>query len=494
MRTKKIIAALAAATLLCGTVAGCGTKPVSLGTAANTLTVSRASYLASKGRVHAQDISNVIAFIDTLESVVGDIGDYTTSYDPDTNTVYATTATGNIAFALDDKGYVQFASASGSPATKERLSQGIVQVTIGNAMSNKVSGILNQVEQTKWLNSINANVIAAEMEGFEVTPLDTSMMYFETPALAQLSISDLMPSDLEREVFGTGRLEMPVLTESLSDYGIEDLTNYYESPTLVKFWPGVNMDNITAEVDKIINDGIAVGESFADATLEKPQMEIPEWTLGDYKLPSSFSDGTSTNLGSQTLDAYNNFYSSLSSWKDQLISQEIAAQQAGMGSITQSDNAGKAQINDKINSSKENINNAIKDAQQNTANKNNAASNKVDAQNKVNAGKVDNHTQSGLKDSADAQKENVQGHKDTWGNFNDTVVNAAQGAQSDMQDYDNGLNDLSDALNDKLQHHGILGSGIGFGNIKDMPSAPDAPKVDIPTGEGIPAVPGSSKK
>lgn len=99
------------------TLAGCE-KPVNVGSSASTIEVDRGAYFAQKNNVKAQDISNVIEFIDSIEKIAGDIGAYTTSYDPDTSTVYATTDDGNIAFYLDDQGYVMFASANGTLETK----------------------------------------------------------------------------------------------------------------------------------------------------------------------------------------------------------------------------------------------------------------------------------------------------------------------------------------------------------------------------------------
>jgi len=349
MKAKKLIAH-ALSVLLIGALAGCS-QPVSVGGGASAIHIDRGEYLALKNGMTTQDISSVIDFIDNLESVVGDIGDYTTSYDKNTNTVYATTDTGNIAFHLDENGNVVFASANGSVETKTRLNQGITRVSIGNCIANQVSGVLSQVEQTKWLNAINANVIAAEVGGVNFTQLDTSLMYFETPAL-----DNLLASDLERDVYGAGQISMPVLTETLANYGVQDMTNYYESPTLTKFWTGIDLSDMEASINQIVEDGIALGNNYANATLERPGLEVPEWSLTSYTLPSTFSDGTSTgNLGAQTLSAYEGFNTSLNSWKSSLLEQEEQAQLDGWADIQSANENGLNSITSIINDSQSSI-------------------------------------------------------------------------------------------------------------------------------------------
>lgn len=382
MKAKKFAAVLLAATLLIGALAGCDQAPVSVGNGTSTITVDRGEYLALKTGVTTQDISSVIDFIENLESVVGDIGDYTTSYDKDTNTVYATTDTGNIAFYLDANGDVVFASANGSLETKTKLNQGITRVSIGNYVANQVSGVLNQVEQTKWLNTINANVIAAEIGGTNFTQLDISLMYFETPAL-----DNLMASDLERDVYGIGQVTMPVLTDTLASYGIQDLTNYYESPTLTKFWTGIDMSDMEASITQIVEDGISMGMNYANATLESPNLEVPEWSLSSYTLPSTFSDGTPTgNLGAQTLSAYESFSASLNNWKSSLLEQEEQAQldgwanlqaanQSGLDSVTSAINSNQSSILEQAAANQSTINSMTSSAINSVTDKTNAASN-----------------------------------------------------------------------------------------------------------------------
>lgn len=345
MNIKKASAILAASAILMSTLAGCE-KPVNVGSSASTIEVDRGAYFAQKNNVKAQDISNVIEFIDSIEKIAGDIGAYTTSYDPDTSTVYATTDDGNIAFYLDDQGYVMFASANGTLETKTKLNQAIVEVTIGNAFKNGINDVFNMPEQKKWLNEINANVVAAEVDdiGVSIESLDPTIMYFDTPAL-----DAVVSSDLERDVFGVGVATMPVLTEELEEYGIMDLTNYYEAPNLSKFWSPMDTSKMEENINELMEQGQSMSDEFYEnATLENPGEEVPEWSLGSYKLPSEFSDGTSTTLGEETAEAYEQFYSDLKAWRDEVFDDELAAQQDGIASILEeaSDNSAELNVSD----------------------------------------------------------------------------------------------------------------------------------------------------
>ena len=75
---------------------------------------------------------------------------------------------------------------------------------------------------------------------------------------------------------------------------------------------------------------------------------MPEWSLGSYKLPSEFSDGTSTTLGEETAEAYEQFYSDLKAWRDEVFDDELAAQQDGIASILEeaSDNSAELNVSD----------------------------------------------------------------------------------------------------------------------------------------------------
>lgn len=482
MKAKKIAVVSLAAALLIGVLAGCS-QAVSVGNGASTIQIDRGEYLALKTGVTTQDISSVIDFIDNLESVVGDIGDYTTSYDKDTNTVYVTTDAGNIAFYLDANGDVVFASANGSIETKAKLNQGITRVSIGNYVANQVSGVLNQVEQTKWLNTINANVIAAEIGSTNFTQLDTSLMYFETPAL-----DSLMASDLERDVYGVGQVTMPVLTDTLANYGIQDLTNYYESPTLTKFWTGADLSDMESTINQIVEDGIALGMNYANATLESPSLEVPEWSLSSYTLPSTFSDGTSTgDLGAQTMSAYEGFSSALNNWKSDLLVKEeqaqldgwgdiAAANQSGLDSVTSAISNNSSSLQQQTIANQNSVNDKTSSAISSITDKNNAASNATSDKTNSALGSVSNQNAAASATTADKT--------------NSAIANAntqTSAAQNGVAAQSGANQQLVDAAKEAGQEITASKEGSADGSVEGSLRQQDSQALEnYKTGEGSP--------
>lgn len=368
---KKVLAGVLTVTALSMALSGCS-EAKSVGSAAPGITAKRTSYFAAKsGNVKSKDITSVIAFMDSLKAAVGtnELDNYSTSYDADANTVYVTTDKANIAFRLDDNGDVLFASANGSPETKATLNKSIAAVYLSGGNTNQVQSIWRQAQETQWLNQINANVVKKAVSGTQMEALDTSLTAYELPEM-----TSMQQSDLERGLYGTG-LEMPVLTDTLEEYGVTDLSNYYESIDMSQFYNGKTSD-IQSEIDALNNSGHSLRDSFSNLSLEQPGSDVPEWTLSSYKLPSSFSDGTSTgSLGEATTKAFNSFNSALQKWQDELWAKEEAAQDEEGSKIQQSNTSGNATVLNKISQNTSLINSTQKNNLAAVNNKNAAASN-----------------------------------------------------------------------------------------------------------------------
>lgn len=418
MYKKSIALALCAAVAVLS-LTGCGSVE-RIANSADTITIDRGEYLALKnGMVTAQDISSVIAFMGALETTVDGLGEYTTSYDAETNTVYVITEKGNIAFRLDDDGNVLFAAANGTGGNKAELSQGILETQIANVVANRVRGVFDEVEQTKWLNTINANVIAAEIGAAQFTALDTSLMYFSTPALDRLATTDY-----ERDILETGKLTMPVLTEHLDSYGITDLSNYYEAPSLVKFWPDMDMSNMESKIDEMVSNGVALSEQFSNIELEAPSTAIPEWTLSSYSLPSTFSDGSSTSLGAETLSAYNSFYGSLSAWRDALVQDELNAQNNAITALNQANTFGNESVQKQVEANNAMLSSLSSSYRQSSANRTQSAFGNVGAAGSQSQGSV-----SGFYANGQAQTQSqTEAEHDKNEEVRDAFVEIVQGA------------------------------------------------------------------
>lgn len=383
----KKIAAFTISAVLVFSLAGCGSAPVATGSKAPEVSTERLGYLAQlKQGVTAADISDVMAFMKTLTAIVGEdvIGEYTTSYDADTETVYVTTKSANIAFRLDSDGNVMFASANGSPSVKSALNQAIAKIYIGTGRANSVENLFDEIEETRWLNSINSNVALKSIESFSMDTLDTTLKtetpVFDTDAYTfsassgSSSLSTL--SSIQRLL--SEDLELPVLTTKLESYGVTDLTNYYESPSLSKFWKEVDYSSINSEIDSITGGAKTLQDYYTSLELESPDMEVPEWSKETYKLPSSFSDGTSTTIGKETLDAFNEYQSDLSAWRDELWQKELEAQIEGNKNIQDSNNKGNATIIDKVTENNNSLLEELKNNQAATDKKNDEAASNLE--------------------------------------------------------------------------------------------------------------------
>lgn len=389
----KKIAIITVSAALIFSLAGCGSAPVATGSKAPEVSAERIGYLAQlKQGVTAADISDVIAFMNTLTAIVGEdtIGEYTTSYDADTETVYVTTKNANIAFRLDSDGNVMFASANGTPSVKSALSQAIAKIYIGTGRANSVESLFDKIEETRWLNAINSNVALKSIESFstdvplgsvELKELDTSLNT-ETPVFDDVEIHGFSASSGSSTLSSLQRklsedLELPVLTSKLQSHGVTDLTNYYESPSLSKFWKEVDYTDINKEIESVTSGGKTLQDYYTSLELESPDMEVPEWKKETYKLPSSFSDGTSTTVGKETLDAFNDYQSDLSAWRDELWQKEMEAQVEGNKHMQDVNNKGNTTIIDKVNQNNSALLEELKNNQAATDKKNEEAANNV---------------------------------------------------------------------------------------------------------------------
>lgn len=311
---KKAIVFVTLVCVLC--LAGCG-QIIPLGTSAPDITPNRGSNLT--GNVTQKDMSGAAAFMAALNATLDDpLTDYTLTYDPDTHTAYAADAGRTVALKLDNDGNVIMASAAGMADAKESLSRGIAEVFIGTGKANEVKQLFDKIEETRWLNSINASVAIKEAEGFSLEPLDTTLMDATLPNIAELDTT----------------LTMPTLTAQLESAGLQDLTNYFESPSLPSLWTEADIDSVMGDIADIEKNGQSLKDIYEGYTVPSPDMPVEKWTIDEFELPSSYGDGTPTQSGQAVADAYKKFNDSLKAWKN-----EISLTQSG--STSADDTAGE---------------------------------------------------------------------------------------------------------------------------------------------------------
>ena len=87
--------------------------------------------------------------------------------------------------------------------------------------------------------------------------------------------------------------------------GLDDLTDYFESPSLGKYWTDIDTDDIQDDIAKVEQNGTSLRDLFHSYQLEAPEeVELDtSWKEDDMdlsmdtpELPDSFGDGTSTCL------------------------------------------------------------------------------------------------------------------------------------------------------------------------------------------------------
>lgn len=315
---KRIFPLTAVSLLLAITLTACS-QPISLGTAAPDIRTDRGDYLAQKNATsNAVDISSVIAFVETMNQTLSpeeQIKDYTTSYDAEDHTVFVKSDKGTLAFRLDSNNDVQFVSSSGTPEEKAALSHGIAAVYIGLGEANSVDALFNQAEETRWLNNINCKVVEGNINSFALSDLDLSLLDATPPSIEGSSdVQDLID----------GGLQMPVLTDKLEEAGLDDLTDYFESPSLNKYWTGIDTDSIHGDISKIESNGTSLRDYFNTIKLDPPadteidtswKEESPNWNVETPTLPGGFSDGTSADLDGAANDTLKEFQNKLDGFK-----------------------------------------------------------------------------------------------------------------------------------------------------------------------------------
>lgn len=480
---KKKCISLFAIGLALSVLAGCQQSGPAIGSSAPDVSNARTEYLASVSVKKTKDISQVIAFMDTLQKITGNknLKKYETSYDPQTETVYVTTAKANIAFHLDESGNVMFASANGDPTTKAALSQAITKVYMGSRITSAVDSVIAKAEETRWLNEINTQVAQATLMTLPETDVASLLKLPEltaptvtTTTNVGVAISDdvvqlitdaftlKMPNlnayaktDLEHAL--EGGLEMPKFTDYLTEYGASDLTNYYEAPSVAEFWKGIDMSGVQREIDNLNQSGISLKNSFDGLKLENPELDVPTWTLKGYSLPSKFSDGTSTNsMGQATLNAFNGFQSSLDSYATSLAQKEVEERLKAAEEYNRANASGNQAVTDKINQNNTNIS-AIEQTNQNTTDNKNASA----AQSESSKPNIQGIYNSNKNQSQQAsQSTNQQGQQRLDG-INSAMQNSGlyDTNSSLKQGFDDGLQKATDGYNSTVEDYN---NGIGF--------------------------------
>lgn len=245
----------------------------------------RAEQLGLDSQKPSYDISAVVSFVDEMNvslPLSEHIKDYDTSYDEKTATVYLSTDDATIAFKMDADGNVAFASCTGSPSIKSELSHSIARAIMYGGDS-PVEQLFGQIEEKIWLNELNMDVVRGKMGSSISSSLDTQMPDWTLNTSGELDTA----------------ITMPTITNELERVGLKDLSDYFESPTLPKFWSGIDRDDMLAE----IGDYGKKGEAFKDFVMpNKPELTSPDISN---LLPDSVKDAllkkelkhASTNLG-----------------------------------------------------------------------------------------------------------------------------------------------------------------------------------------------------
>lgn len=221
------------------TLSACTQLPESKPTV-DGIKVSRKDYVEQEIQTEEKDISSVVQFVEELNAQLEPkdrLEDYTTSYDKETDTVFLEAGQSTMAFKLGSEGEILFASCNGSPSVKSVMSRGIAKVMMGG--SSEVEGLFQKAEESRWLNAINSKALSSSADAFLLDDLDTSLPDSTPPELPKLD----------------SELTMPTITEKLEDAGLMDLSEYFESPTLEKFWDGIDVNDIQSEMADTKNRG-----------------------------------------------------------------------------------------------------------------------------------------------------------------------------------------------------------------------------------------------
>ena len=222
---------------------------------------NRENYINGKNSTSpAYNVTSVIEFIDSMNESLEPserIVDYVMSYDAETDTVYLKQGDSAIVFKVDADGKVIFASCSGDPERKTTLSQGIAKVIMYGGAS-PVEQLFDQIEESRWLNQINTNVVMQKLQSDFGTSMDTAMPDWTLDASGELDTT----------------LTMPTITNELERAGLKDMADYFESPTLPKFWQGIDRDEMLSEIDTYGHRG----EAFKDIVMPDNSIAAPDMT------------------------------------------------------------------------------------------------------------------------------------------------------------------------------------------------------------------------
>lgn len=227
----------------------------------------------------AIDCSEIVAFIDDLNEKLYDdekVKDYDLYYDKEAQTVYVTSAATALAFKLDSNGHILFTSCTGPYETKVAISQGIAK-TYASSFSSDVEALFATVEAQTWLNDLNSSYINKAVSGFSMKDLDTSL-------------TATQPDVPELKTYNG----FPTITEALDNAKLMDLENYFESPTLKKFWKDVDISSITGEIKNNDVIGDAIRDQFNNTTVT-----APDTSSGSISSITNPTKGTDTTLPSE---------------------------------------------------------------------------------------------------------------------------------------------------------------------------------------------------
>ena len=211
----------------------------------------------------AMDCTEVVKFINGINSTLDDdlkIEDYEMFYDKDNSTVFVTSDISTLAFKVDDKGNILFSSCTGSPDTKSIISQSIAKA-YNSAFSSDVESLFETVESARWLNSLNSSYVNSAVSGFSLRDINKTLIANQ-------------PDAPEMEMYNG----FPTITEALDNSKLMDLENYFESPTLDKFWKDVDTTSINSELKEQQESGNSIKDFFNGITVTPPEVERPSLT------------------------------------------------------------------------------------------------------------------------------------------------------------------------------------------------------------------------
>ena len=255
-------------------VCGC-TANTAIGPKGQDVLVDRGEFVEGRNS-QTTDITAAVNYIDKLNTYLDNahkIKNYKVTYDENESTYFVTTDNIIIAIKVDEYGNPIFASCSGDANAKNLYSKCIAYLYLGDSHYQTAS-IERAAEEQTWLAKINNKRINGEIAGMDNSELDATLPGVEDPKVPKIN---------------TGALEGAFPdTGDLDSFKLMDLSNYFESPTLPKFWEDNDTvpSGMNLEISEYSRLGSVIKEQYGSATLDRPTMDNLHEQMGEQQLPT----------------------------------------------------------------------------------------------------------------------------------------------------------------------------------------------------------------